>query len=109
MSDKPRVVAAWFMGDPVADDDPLRDIKLRALAHDQAAEMIEATERHGHAAARADQLAEAAALFADEAFDPRDVWDAAAAAGMGEAELDAAAHVAVVLEEVERRRRALRW
>ena len=40
-------------------------------------------------------------LFADSAFDPEETWDAALAAGMSDADLDAAAYVAVTLREVE--------
>ena len=54
--DKPKVVA-WFLGDEIADDDPLAAVKRGTLALDAAAEETAAAERRGHAAARADQLA----------------------------------------------------
>jgi hypothetical protein len=57
--------------------------------------------RARHVRARAGTLDQAAALFADNAFDPAQTWDAGLAYGLSDADLDAAAHVAVVLREVE--------
>jgi hypothetical protein len=98
--DKPKVVA-WFVDAPVAEDDPHRAVKLRAGDIDQAAEVLEEATRAGEVSARADQLEEATALFSDSAFDPGQVWDAALQVGLSDADLDAAAHVAVVLRETE--------
>jgi hypothetical protein len=58
-------------------------------------------DRLPHVRRRAAVLDQAAALFADSAFDPRETWDCALATGLTDADLDAAAHVAVVLREVE--------
>lgn len=50
---------------------------------------------------RAVVLDQAAALFADSAFDPSETWDAALAYGLTDADLDAAAYVAWVLRKLE--------
>ncbi len=94
-------VHAWFVDDPIDGDDPLAHIKQRAAVIWTAAEVLEQAARTGTAAARADRVSEVAALYADEAFDPHDVGDAARAAGMSEADLDSAGHVAVMLAEIE--------
>jgi hypothetical protein len=52
---------------------------------------------------RADQLAEVSALFGEECMDPEQVWDAGLAAGLTDFDLDAAAHIALVLQRVEYR------
>ena len=97
---KPQVIA-WFMGAPVADDDPHRAIKLRAADIDQAAEVLAGVTRKAEVSARAGRLEEAAELFGDGAFDPEAVWNAGLQVGLSDADLDAAAHVAVVLRETE--------
>jgi hypothetical protein len=51
---------------------------------------------------RAARLEEAAGLLCDEAFDLDETWDAGLAAGLADAELDSAAHVAFMLWKVER-------
>jgi hypothetical protein len=50
---------------------------------------------------RAARLEEAAGLFTDGAFDPEQTWDAGLAAGLTDADLDAAAYVGLTLWQVE--------
>jgi hypothetical protein len=50
---------------------------------------------------RADAIDQVADLFGDPAFDPGQTYDAAEAWGMPGAAIDAAAHVAVALREIE--------
>jgi hypothetical protein len=100
--DKPRVVAFWMDGAPVADDDPLAAIKHRAHAISQAAEVLEEVTRTAGVSVRADRLDEAAGLFADDAFDPEETWDAGLAVGLADEDLDSAANVAVTLWKIER-------
>jgi hypothetical protein len=85
-------VAAWFVDAPIADDDPLRAPKLRAR---------QLCDPHWQAGQRAARLDEAAGLFTDGAFDPEETWDAGLAAGLTDADLDAAAYVGVTLWQVE--------
>lgn len=89
---KPRVVA-WFVDAPIADDDPLRVVKLRAR---------QLCDPHYQAGQSAQPLQDAAACFADPCLDPESVWDAGLASGLTDANLDSAAYVAVTLAEVER-------
>ncbi len=91
MSEQPKVIA-WFVDDEIAPDDPLAAVKARAR---------QLCDPHYQAARSAARLDEAAALFADPAFDPMETWDAALAAGMTDLDMDAAAYVAVVLRETE--------
>ena len=76
--DKPEV-SAWWVGEPIADDDPLAAVKWRARDLDAAGEVLEQAARSGTVAARADRIDPAAALAADEAFtadEVRDMWQA---------------------------------
>jgi hypothetical protein len=98
--DKPEVVA-FFLDEPVADDDPLRDIKHRAAAHVQAAEEMEAAIRHGTVAARADALDQVAQLAADGAFTIDEVTDMWERSGLSDEDLDASSYIALVLRRVE--------
>jgi hypothetical protein len=98
---KPRVAAAWFMSDEIADDDPLRDIKYRAAAHAQAAEEMEAAIRHGTAVARADALDQVARLAADGAFTVDEVTDMWERSGLSDEDLDASSYIALILRRVE--------
>ena len=91
MTGKPEV-AAWFVDEPIADDDPPRAVKERAQ---------QLCDPHYQAGQGADRLEEAAGLFADEAFDPRQTWDAGLAVGLTDADLDAAAYVGMTLWQVE--------
>jgi hypothetical protein len=100
--DKPRVVAWWMDGEPIADDDPWAAVKHRAHAISQAAEVLDEVARTGHVSVQADRLAEAAELLMDEAFDPGDTWDAGLAAGLSDLDLDAAGNVALILARIER-------
>ncbi len=93
MADRPQVIA-FMVGAPIADDDPQRAIKLRA--REIAAE---SDQREVRAAAA--RLEEAAGLFTDDAFDPEETWDAGLAAGLTDADLDAAAYVGLTLWKVE--------
>jgi hypothetical protein len=104
--DKPRVVAWWIDGEPIADDDPLAAVKRRAAAHVQAAEVLDEATRTGHVSAQADRLAGAAGLLMNESFDLDATWDAGLAAGLSELELDSAGNVALILARIERGGRA---
>jgi hypothetical protein len=97
---KPKVIA-FFLDDEIAPDDPYRAVKLRARDIDAAAEILGQVAREAGARARAARLDEAAGLFADPAFNPLETGDAAAAAGLSEADIDAASYVALVLRKVE--------
>jgi len=97
-------VHAWFVDDPIADDDPLAPIKRRAAALWTAAEVLEQAARTGSVAARADRIDPAAALL-DSAFTADEVAEMWQASGLSDDDLDAAAHVAVVLTEIEQERR----
>jgi hypothetical protein len=102
-------VHAWFVDEPIGDGDPLAPIKQRAAAIWAAGEVLEQAARSGTVAARAGRIGQVADLYGDPAFDPYETGDAAAAAGMSEAELDSAGYVAVVLAEVETGGQALPW
>jgi hypothetical protein len=94
MTERPQVIA--FMVDaPIADDDPHRAIKLRAR------EIAAESDRREVRAAAA-RLEEAAGLFMADGFDPEQTWDAGLAAGLTDADLDAAAYVGLTLWQVER-------
>ena len=95
MTDRPRAVA-WFMDAPIADDDPLRAVKLRALDTDAAAEILGQAERTGHTEVRADLIGQAAGLIPDETFDLDTAHDVS---GMSWADLDSASYVALILEQ----------
>ncbi len=97
--DRPKVIA-FFLDAEIADDDPHRAVKLRARDLGAAAAELEAAARHGHAAARADRIDQAAALFADPAFDLEETY-AAAEAAMPGADVNAASYIGLVLREVE--------
>jgi hypothetical protein len=79
--DRPQA-QAWFVDEPIADDDPLAPVKRRAVA------------------ARADRIDQAAALFADPAFDLEESYDVAEAVLPG-ADVNAASYIGLVLREVE--------
>jgi hypothetical protein len=98
-------VHAWFVDDPIADDDPLAPIKRRAAALWTAAEVLEQAARTGSVAARADRIDPAAALTADEAFTADEVRGMWQASGLSNDDLDAAANVALELWTIEQRRR----
>lgn len=91
MTEKPWVVA-WFVGDPVDPADPLAAVKLRAA---------ELCDPHYQAGQSAGRLYELARLFGSPEFDPFAVGDAARAAGMSEADIDAASYAALMLRAVE--------
>jgi hypothetical protein len=91
MTGKPQV-AAWFVDVPIADDDPLREVKERAR---------QLCDPHYQAGQRAGWLDEAAGLFMADGFDPEQTWDAGLAAGLTDADLDAAAYVGMTLWQVE--------
>jgi hypothetical protein len=91
MAEQPRVVA-FFLDDVVAEDDPLRVVKLRAR---------QLCNPHYQAGQRAARLTDAVDLFADPAFDPYETGVAAKAAGLSDSDLDAATYVALVLRETE--------
>jgi len=96
---------AWFVDDPIADDDPLADIKRRAAALWAAGEVLEQAARSGHVAARADRIDPAPALTADEAFTADEVRDMWRASGLSDDDLDAAANVAFELWTIEQLRK----
>jgi hypothetical protein len=52
---------------------------------------------------RADIIGQAADLMANEAFSLEETWDAGLAAGLSEADLDAAGSVVLMLEKIEYR------
>jgi hypothetical protein len=104
MVDKPEV-AAWFVDEPIADDDPLAPIKQRAAALWTAAEVIEQAGRTGTVAARADRIDPAADVAADEAFTTDEVKEMWQASGLSHDDLDAAANVALELWTIEQLRK----
>jgi hypothetical protein len=61
--------------------------------------------RVAHVKARADVIDQAADLLMDRAFDPEETWDAAEASGMPESAIDSAGNVALLLSQIEDRRR----
>jgi hypothetical protein len=89
--DKP-VVVAWFVDEPIESWDELAEVKLRAR---------QLCDPHYQAAQSASRLDQAAALFGMDGVDPEQTWDAAKAHGLTDADLDAAAHVAVTLRKLE--------
>ena len=95
---------AWFVDEPLADDDPLAHIKQRAAALWTAGEVLEQAARSGTVAARADRIGPAAALTADEAFSTEEVQDMWRRSGLSQDDLDAAANVAFELWTVEQLR-----
>ena len=101
MADKPPEVVAWWMDEPIADDDPLAAVKYRARAHVDAAEVLAEVTRTGHVSVRADAIDQAASMFGDECFDIEETYDAAEAAMPG-GMVDAAAHIALTLAEIQR-------
>lgn len=101
MSEKPKAVA-WFVDDPIADDDPLAHIKQRAAAIWTAAEVLEQAARSGTVAARAGAISPAAGLFTDEAFSIEEVREMWRRSGLSDDDLDAAANVAWELWKIER-------
>jgi len=103
VSEEPMAVA-WFVDEPIAADDPLAPVKRRAAALWAAAEVLEQAARSGTVAARADRIDPAAALL-DSAFTADEVAEMWQASGLSDDDLDAAAHVAVVLTEIEQERR----
>jgi len=98
------MAVAWFVDEPIAADDPLAPVKRRAAALWAAAEVLEQAARSGTVAARADRIDPAAALL-DSAFTAYEVAEMWQASGLSDDDLDAAAHVAVVLTEIEQERR----
>jgi len=66
--------------------------------------VLEQAARSGTVAARADRIDPAAALL-DSAFTADEVAEMWQASGLSDDDLDAAAHVAVVLTEIEQERR----
>lgn len=104
VDEKPKAVA-WFVDEPIADDDELAPIKRRAAALWAAGEVLEQAARSGAVAARADRIDPAAAVTADEAFSPDEVREMWQASGLDQDELDAAAHVAFELWSIEELRR----
>jgi hypothetical protein len=101
--DRPQA-RAWFVDEPIADDDPLAHIKQRAAAIWTAAEVLEQAARSGTVAARADRLVPAADLAADEAFTAGEVKEMWQRSGLSDDELDAAANAALALWTVEQLR-----
>ena len=93
-------VHAWFLGEEIADDDPLAAVKWRARDLDGAGEVLEQVTRKAAVGARADAIDPAAALFADPAFDLEETYDVAEAAMPG-ADVNAASYIGLVLREVE--------
>ena len=102
--DKPMAVA-WFVDDPIADDDPLRAVKRRAAALWAAGEVLEQAAKSGTVAARADRIDPAADVAADEAFSADEVREMWQASGLSGDDLDAAANVAFELWQVEQLRK----
>jgi hypothetical protein len=98
-------VHAWFVDEPIADDDPLAPIKQRAAALWSAAEVLEEAARSGTVAARADRIDPAASVTGDEAFTADEVRDMWQASGLSQDDLDAAANVAFELWTVEQLRK----
>ena len=98
--DKPQA-RAWFVDEPIADDDPLAHIKHRGRELWAAGEVLEQAARSGTVAARAERIDQAAALFADPAFDLEETYDVAEAAMPG-ADVNAASYIALVLGMIER-------
>jgi hypothetical protein len=101
--DKPQA-RAWFVDDPIADDDPLAPIKRRAAAIWTAAEVLEQAALTATVAARAEAIDAAAALF-DSAFTADEVKDMWQASGLSHDDLDAAANVALELWKLEQQQR----
>lgn len=69
----------------------------------QAVDLGPMMRRHraAHVEAQAGPIDQAADLFGDSAFDPAETYDACEAAGMPNSAVNAAAHVAVTLREIE--------
>jgi hypothetical protein len=99
--DKPRVVA-FFLDAPIDPADPLAHVRQRARDIDAAQEETGAAERHGHAAARADKLAEVGGLMTDLCLTHGEVLEIMDRSGLGDDDLDAAAYVAILLRQIER-------
>ncbi len=85
-------VHAWFVDGEIAADDPLAAVKARAR---------QLCDPHYQAGQLAARLYPAADAFGCDALDPETVWDSALAAGMTDADLDAAAYVALTLRCIE--------
>src|SRR5438034_9626801 len=96
--DEKPMAAAWWVADEISDDDPLRHIKQRAADHLAAAEVLGQVARKAAVGARADRIDQAAALFADPAFDLEETYGAAEAAMPG-ADVNAASYIGLILRE----------
>jgi hypothetical protein len=91
---------AWFLGEPIAEDDPLAAVKQRARDLVAEAEEREREARKGRVKKRADAIDPAAALFAEPAFDLEKTYGVAEAAMPG-ADVNAASYIGLILREVE--------
>jgi hypothetical protein len=58
--------------------------------------------RDAHIRARADAIDQAASMFGDECFDIEETYETCEAAGLANGVVNSAAHIALVLAEVER-------
>jgi len=103
MAEQPQVIA-FMVGAEIADDDPHKWIKLRALAISDAAEALEDAARSAEVWSRAAAVDAVAELAACPGFDLDDVCEAGEAR-VGEAGVDAALGVVAELQQVE----MLRW
>jgi hypothetical protein len=97
MDGKPRVIA-WMMGEEIADDDPRRAIKLRALDLDAAAEILGQVTREADIRARAAAIGQVVEALAIESIDIGDVLDAS---GLDERGREDAAYLALSLKLAE--------
>jgi hypothetical protein len=93
--DKPKAVA-WFVDGEISGDDPMAAVKLRAR---------QLCDPHYQAARRADRIGPAADVAADEAFTVDEVREMWRRSGLSGDDLDAAAHVAWELWQVEQQRK----
>ena len=98
--DKPEV-AAWWVNAPIDPDDPLAAVKHRAVAIDQASEVLAEVAETAQVEARADAIDQAADLIMDDAFSPDESWEACEASGMPPGMIDSAGNVALVLWQIE--------
>ena len=97
MPDKPKAIA-FMVGGPIADDDPYRAIKERALAISDAAEAWEGAARSAAVDVRADAVGALVDALACESLDIVATCDAS---GLPESGVDAATYVALTLRLAE--------
>src|SRR5258708_24705579 len=97
MTDRPQVIA-FMVGGEIGDDDPYRAIKLRALAIDAAAEVLDQVSRSVDASTRADAVGQLVDALAVESLDIVATCDAS---GLPESGVDSATYIALCLRMAE--------